>query len=70
MIYALLLMYVGTAFPHISWHGTADLCHFEAAVAVAKASPPVADAACVAVRVSDLALVSRESYSVELPRVP
>ena len=60
MIYALLLMFTNAAFPVISWHDTPEQCRFEAFMAAARATPPVADAACVGVRVSDLVTISRE----------
>lgn len=60
MIYALLLLYANATFPVISWHDTPDRCRFEAIMAAAKANPPVVDAACVGVRVSDLVPIHRE----------
>jgi len=58
MIYALLLMYAGAPFPQISWHASAEACLYE--VVVAKQRQPIADAACVAVRLQDLALIHRQ----------
>jgi hypothetical protein len=60
MIYALLIMFTGATFPHISWHATPEACQAAAFGAIVKAEPaPVANAACVGVRTSDLMTINR-----------
>ncbi len=60
MIYALLIMFAGASFPHISWHAPPEACQASAFGAIVKAEPaPVVNAACVGVRTSDLMLINR-----------
>ena len=62
MIYALLIMFAGATFPHISWHATPEACQTAAFGAIVKTDPaPVVNAACVGVRTSDLMTINRFS---------